>query len=128
MASLTTTGNLQYNFDPSVIYAVSDHNPNSGASVTSVYGIMAQPLPISETASAFLNRLQISNKFTRLTGTNGEALWFRGDAAAAVREPIKGDPAGAIAIIYNSSSLTPQAVTEPMQQAVQALNSCGGKL
>lgn len=128
MASLTTTNNLQLNFDPATVAAVSNQNPNTDAAATCVYGVMPGLLLIKETAQAFLARLQIAAKFAPLTGTDGETVWIRGASVYAIRGPIDGDSVGANAVVYASGLNPSQDVRESVASAIAALNACGADL
>ena len=126
VATLITLSGVQYNFDPSIVGAVSDHDPSTGESVTCVYGIAVDYLQVAESVQQFLSRLQLTAKFAQLTGLNGEAVWISGAAAFALRAPVPIDKAGTAALVLLSSMT--QAVRESVAETVAALNGAGGNL
>jgi hypothetical protein len=126
MATLTTVEGIQYNFDPSTVVAVSDHDPATKQAVTCVYGVTGNYLKVKENIQEFLSRLNITANFAPLTAPNGGAVWLNGSSIAAIRGRVAGDARGANAVVY-TSSIT-QWLKDSVADAVTALDAHGGKL
>jgi hypothetical protein len=127
VADLTTIEGLQFHFDPAAVTAVADHDADTLQAVTTVYGLMAGQLRLSETPEAFLNRIGVASSFAKFTRLNDTFIWINCTAVSVVRSPLPGEyPAVAKAIVC-VASLT-QAVKETVAQVKQMVNAHGGKL
>lgn len=121
MASLPTLDNVQYFFDPSNVAAISDHDPSTGAATTCVYGLSASGyVTIGETVQQFMTRLDISEKFAKLTRPDGTPIWINGSSMSSIRPRVASDKSGANAVL-SFSSMPPQWVSETAVVAAAAL-------
>jgi hypothetical protein len=120
MATLTTTRNIQYFFNPSSIVAISDHDPSTGAAVTCIYGISVSGyLPIQESPQAFMTRLNITADFGQLTAAGTGLYWFNLSSAVSVCPPAIGSSPGANSVVL--AGTTTYAVQESPQDAAAIL-------
>jgi hypothetical protein len=127
MADLTTVDGYQISFDPRVISVVTDHDANTGAAVTSVYGITNGILHISESVTSFLKRLGIERSFATLTRPNSSAVWINGASVSSLRSPLPGEFVAGVNTVLSVGSFT-QGIEELPAAAKAALNACGANL
>jgi len=114
-------------FDQSDVFAVTDHDAITGDAVTCVYGVSAAPVNINETVSGFLERLDITAKFAKLTRPNSSSIWICGSAVTSIRATLPGEYDPRAKSVVNVGSLT-QAVCQDTDTAIAAVNAHGGKL
>jgi hypothetical protein len=127
MAELTTLDGLQLFFDPSAIAAVADHDADTQQAVTTVYGLTAGRLRISESVPDFLNRIAVTSAFARLTRLDGTFIWVNCAALKVIRSPLPGEYADAARTVFSIGTLI-QAVKDSLADARVAVNSPGGNL
>jgi hypothetical protein len=127
MADLTTIEGLQISFDPRAIAVVTDHDANTGATVTSVYGVTSGILHIVEAVIPFLERLGVEANFATLTRPNDSAVWINGASVSSLRSPLPGEFVGGVNSVLRVGSFT-QGIKELPAAAKTALNACGANL
>lgn len=127
MAQLVTKGGLKISFDPDDVFAVSDHDAETGEAVTCVYGVEAAYVPISETVNGFLERLGLTAKFAKFTRPNSTAVWVCGSAVASIRPNLDGEYDPPVRSVISVGTIT-QAVCEDADAATAAIDAHGGKL
>jgi hypothetical protein len=125
MADLTTVDGFHMTFDPSAVIAVADHDANTGAAVTCVYGLTAGQVHIGEAPAAFLARIGVSANFAQLTRPSGFPVWINGKAASLIRAPLPGEYAAPVQAVIVVGSLS-QGVEESVAAATAALKAHGG--
>ncbi len=127
MAILTTVDGIQITFESKVVSALADHDANTGAAVTCVYGINEGVLHISESVQAFMTRVGITKAFAQLTRPNGSPVWINGSAVSSICAPLPNEYVPAVKTLVFAGSLT-QGVKEPPADVTKAINNHGGDL
>lgn len=87
MASLTTTDQIEYFFDPGAVAAIRAVD----AASAELIGLVKAPLRIGQSAEALLQSLGQAGKFAKLTDPAGDALWLAGGGIAYLRAVIDAD-------------------------------------
>lgn len=122
MADVTTVTGLHIIFDPKSVSVVMDHNPNTDAAITCVYGLEASFVEIRQSAVAFLKQCFIDGNFVTFTRTNGFPVWINALAVSSLRSPDTslGDPRNAGAVVSVGS--VPFRITATPGAAAAAIN------
>ena len=121
MATLTTTDNVQYYFDPGAVFAISDRDPSTGRVVTCIHGISGRAyLPIAESVQAFIARVKIAAAdFASVSGPNGTVYLLRLSSVVSICPTTVGAPPGTHAVVFAGSQNF--SVVETPQTAAAAL-------
>ncbi len=127
MATLTTVDGIQITFESRTVSALADHDANTGAAVTCIYGVNEGVLHISESVQAFMTRVGITENFARLTRPNGSPVWINGSAVSSVCAPLPGEYVPDVETLVFAGSLT-QGVKESPADVTKAINNHGGDL
>ena len=127
MAELTTKDGLQFFFDPGALIAVADRDAETGEPSTTVYGLSARPLRLTESVAAFLSRIAVANSFASITRLDNSPIWIRCAAVQVIRPTLPGEYHPDANTFVSLGSLT-MAVKEPLAQVRQTINAHGGKL
>jgi hypothetical protein len=127
MPTLTTTDGSQFTFAADAVVAVADHDADTGAAVTCVYGVTAGVLKIGETVAGFIARIGETAHFAQLTRPDGSSVWISGPAVSALRSPLPGEYAPGVQTVVTAGSLT-QGVTQGLLAAKTVIDAHGGKL
>jgi hypothetical protein len=125
MATMMTTGGLQYTFSPKAVSALADHDASTGEAVTCVYGVTDTKIRISESVVTFLTRLKIAANFAQFTRPNGSPVWINGSSVATIRSPVQGEYIPGVNTVISAAGLT-QGVKEAPAAVTAALNAHGG--
>lgn len=121
MASITTVSGAQIVLDPSAISAVAETDPDSGAAVTCLYGVLPAVVKVAGKAGDLLSELGLQGKFAPLTRPDGGKIWIRGSAVTYLMPPVPDESPEAVKTIVGTGS-TPQGVTEDLPTARAAIN------
>jgi hypothetical protein len=127
MAELTTKEGLRYFFDSGALIAVADRDPDTGEANTTVYGLSARPLKLTESVQAFLNRVGVVNSFASLTRLDNNPIWVNCAAVQAIRPTLPGEYHPDANTCVSIGSVT-MAVKETLAQVRTTINAHGGKL
>jgi hypothetical protein len=127
MAELTTKEGLQYFFDPGALIAVADRDVDTGESNTTVYGLGARPLRLTESVQAFLSRIAAIGSFASLTRLDNSPIWVNCAAVEAIRPALPGEYHPDASTCISIGSVT-MAVKEPLAQVRQTINDHNGRL
>ena len=127
MATLTTVDGLQITFAPKVVFAIADHDANTGFAVTCVYGVTKEALQISEPVQEFMKRVRIAKDFAQLTRPNGFPIWINGSAVSSIRSPLPKEYVAGVNTVVFTDDLT-QGVKESPADVAAAVNDHGGDL
>jgi hypothetical protein len=126
---LVTTDGRRIGFDPAAIVAIADHDPDTGAAVTCIYGL-SPPwgfIRISESVATFLARLGIVSWFVELTRPDGSPVWINAAAVLLLRKPLPGEyRADAKSVVF--AGWLRQAVTQDPTSVKAAVESAGGRV
>jgi hypothetical protein len=126
---LVTTDGRRIGFDPAAIVAIADHDPDTGAAVTCVYGL-SPPwafIRISESVAAFLARLGIASWFVELTRPDRSPVWINAAAVFLLRKPLPGEyRADAKSVVF--AGWLRQAVTQDPAIVKAAVEAAGGRV
>lgn len=125
MAELTTLEGTVFCFQADAVAAVASTDADTGAAVTTIYGLSAGTLRIGEGVEEFLQRIG-PTQFAKLTRPDGSDVWINGLAATVIRSTLPADAVGANAVISLGGST--QAVRESLAQVRTIINAHGGKL
>ena len=126
MPTLTTLDGTQFDFDPGTLIAIADHAADTGAAMTSVYGLATGWLEVSESPEALLQRLGLQGAFARLTRPDGSAVWLNGKAVTVIRPSTENDDPAAHAVV--TAGVLNQAVRETSAEVKKAVDDHGGSL
>jgi hypothetical protein len=126
---LVTTDGRRIGFDPAAIVAIADHDPDTGAAVTCIYGL-SPPwgfIRISESVATFLARLGIASWFVELTRPDASPVWINAAAVFLLRKPLPGEyRADAKSVVF--AGWLRQAVTQDPTTVKAAVESAGGRV
>jgi hypothetical protein len=126
---LVTTNGRRIGFDPAAIVAIADHDPDTGAAVTCIYGL-SPPwgfIRISESVAAFLARLGLASWFVKLTRPNGSPVWINAAAVFLLRKPLPDEyRADAKSVVF--AGWLRQAVTQDPAIVKAAVEAAGGRV
>jgi len=120
-----TVGGIQITFAPKAVSAIANHDADTGAVVTCVYGVTAAALKISEPVQAFMTRVRITKSFAQLTRRS--PVWINGPAVSSIRAPIPKEYVAGVNTVVFTDSLT-QGVKELPSDVPKAINDHGGEL
>jgi len=127
MAELTTKEGLRYFFDPGALIAVADRDPDTGETNTTVYGLGARPLKLTESVQAFLSRVAVVNSFASLTRLDDSPIWVNCAAVRVIRPTLPGEYHPEANTCISIGSMT-MAVKETLAQVRATINAHDGKL
>ena len=85
MAELTTTSDEAIDFDPGVVTAITDMDPNRGAAVTCVYSIETGVAQTADPVADLIQRLHLTNKVAELTRAGATPIWIAATAVTTLR-------------------------------------------
>jgi len=124
---LETLDGSRFFFMLSAVTAVADSDPDTGAHVTTVYGLSAAPLRIADSPMRFLQTIGASDKFVKLTRLDDRSIWINPSAVSVIHSPaLDQDPASANCVIPLGD--TTHAVKESIDQVRELVNARGGVL
>ena len=125
MADITTVEGLRVLFDPAAISAVANSDGQAGAAGTVIYGLLAEGVTVGESASALLQRLNLTSSFAKLTRLGGSPVLINCKSVSLARQPASGEyPAEIRSLIF--AGAIKQAVRESLDEVKQAINRAGG--
>ena len=127
MAQLTTTSGELIDFDPAGVTAICDMDPDTGESVTCIYGIEAGLVRTNDPVADLLQRLHLAAKVAQLTRLDASPIWIVGAAVTSLRVPLSGEYTPGVQAVVAVSGLT-QGVTETLAQARADLDAARGHL
>jgi hypothetical protein len=122
MAILTTIDGREIKCSPSSVTVITDYDVFTHAAVTSVYGVRKAVLEISETPSAFIERLGIQKNIAQLTRSTGRSIWICGDAVTALSEPLPNSYVDGVNTVIEIGSLR-LGVAELIEVASREINA-----
>ena len=127
MPQLETLEGSRFFFTLSAVTAIADSDPDTGAHVTTVYGLSAAPLRIADTPVEFLQTMGASDKFVKLTRLDDRSVWINPSTVSVIHSPARDeDPASTNCVIPLGD--TTHAVKESIEQVRQLVNARGGAL
>jgi hypothetical protein len=125
MALLTTTGGLDYYFDPDSVEAVADYNLVAQKNGTTVYGIGPNPLDIHDSPTDFIDRIGRKDAFVRFASPDDHFVWIKASEVSYVRPPTPrefGLTTTKTVIVVGSG---PRPVSEELKDVVAKLRDKG---
>lgn len=127
MPQLMTLEGIRFYFEALAVSAVADSDADTGERVTTVYGLAAGRLRISDSPEKFLQSAHAADKFVELTRLDDSHVWINVSAVAVIHSPVgEEDSAQANCVIPVGGIRF--AVKETLDEVRRLLNARGASL
>jgi hypothetical protein len=127
MPQLMTLEGTRFYFNALAVTAVADSDADTGEGVTTVYGLAAGRLRISDNPERFLQSIHASDKFVELTRLDHSHVWINAAAVAVVHSPVREEDSTAANCVIPLGG-TRFAVKETLDEVLRLLNAHGASL